>query len=141
MKDRRTSGLKATADGGDTLEPSRWRRQHGDVVPPRREVGAEAAPVARRRTVDLLGLLEANGTVTPAMRDAGRLFHADFRAATLDPLRAAPLVWLPLRAGPTETDRVADAKRRVMAALEALGGADSAAGSTMLLRLHRKGRR
>ena len=64
------------------------------------------------------------------MRDAGRLFHAQFRAAALDPLRPAPLVRIPSGgAKPTDAERAAEAKRRVMAALDALGGADSAAGS------------
>ncbi len=114
---------------GDASQPSLWRLQHGDVAPPRQDVGPEGFPAARRCAVDVLGLLEANGTVTPAMRDAGRLFHAHFRAATLDSLRAAPLVRLPGGAKLTETERVVGAKRKVMAALEVLGGADSAAGS------------
>src|SRR5215212_12279650 len=59
----------------DPSQPSPWRLQHGDVGPPQRESGPEEAPMARRRAADLLALLEANGTVTPAMRDAGRLFH------------------------------------------------------------------
>jgi hypothetical protein len=103
--------------------------QHGDVGPPRRRPDPGGNPVARRRTVDLLGRLEVNGTITAAMREAGRIFHALFRLAALDPLRVPPLLRLPRGTGPTETERVVDAKRRVMAALEALGGADSAAGS------------
>ena len=117
------------AEREDLSKPSRWRLQHGGFGPPRRDAASEEPPVARRRAADLLGRLEANGTITAEMREAGRLFHAHFRAAALDPLRAAPLVRLPPRTGPTDTERVVDAKRRVMAALQALGGADSAAGS------------
>ena len=57
--------------------------------------------------MDLLGRLEANGTIDAAMRDAGRIFHALFRAAALDPLRAAPLVRLPAGTGETLTERQA----------------------------------
>ena len=117
------------AEREDLSKPRPWRLQHGDVAPLQRKAGPEGASVAPRRAADLLALLEANGTVTPAMRDAGRLFHARFRAASLDPLRAAPLVRLCGGAGPTETERAVGAKRRVMAALDTLGGADSAAGS------------
>lgn len=129
MTRRGTPGLKPAGQREGRSEPSPWRLQHGAITPLHRGTGPDEAAVARRRTADLLGLLEANGTVTPAMRDAGRLFHADFRAAALDPLRAAPLVRIPGGTGPTETERVVGAKRKVMAALEALGGVDSAAGS------------
>ena len=116
------------AEREDLSKPSRWRLQHGGFGPPRRDAASEA-PVAPRRAADLLGRLEVNGTITAEMREAGRLFHAHFRAAALDPLRAAPLVRLPGGSKLAETERVVGAKRRVMAALDALGGADSAAGS------------
>ncbi len=113
----------------DSSQPSSWRLQHGDVVPPRREARPERVQVARRRAADLLGRLEANGTITPVMRDAGRFFHAQFRAAALDPLQAGPLVRLPAGGGDRLTERTTDARRRAMAALDALGCPDSAAGS------------
>ena len=117
------------AEREDLSKPSRWRLQHGGFGPPRRDAASEEAPVVPRRAADLLGRLEVNGTITAEMREAGRLFHAHFRAAALDPLRAAPLIRLPGGPKLAETERVVGAKRRIMAALDALGGADSAAGS------------
>jgi hypothetical protein len=118
--------------GGDAEEPphpSFWRVQHGDVAPPERDADPEGRPVLRRRAIDLLGRLEASGTIDAPMRDAGRTFHALFRAAALDPLRPAPLVRLPAGTGETLTERRLGTRRKVMAALDALGGLDSAAGS------------
>src|SRR5215211_1327326 len=92
---RRTARPKPPGDREEPPKPGPRRLQRGDLGPPSREGGPEGAPVSPRRAADLLGRLEANGTITPAMRDAGRLFHAHFRAAALDPLRAAPLVRLP----------------------------------------------
>jgi hypothetical protein len=111
--------------------PSFWRVQHGDVAPAARGPDPEGRPVVHRRAVDLLGRLEANGTIDAPMRDAGRIFHAQFRAAALDPLRPAPLVRLPAGTGETLTERRLDARRKAMAALDALGGLDSAAGSCL----------
>jgi hypothetical protein len=85
--------------------------------------------VAQRRAVGLLSRLETNGTITAAMRDAGRSFQAQFRAASLDTLRAAPLIRIDAHASDTRTERVAHARSRVTAALTALGGVQSAAGS------------
>jgi hypothetical protein len=114
----------------DLSHPSPWRLQHGDLASAQRVVNPETgASVAHRRVVDLLGRLEANGTITGAMRDAGRVFHAHFRAAALDTLRTAPLLRPPAGTGETMTERTVHARRKVMAALDALGGMDSAAGS------------
>ncbi len=127
---RRTSRpLTATSRRDDPSKPGPWRLQHGDIAPTPEADPETGAPVAHRRAVDLLGRLEANDTITGAMRDAGQIFHASFRAATLDTLRAAPLIRLPAGAGNTPTERVVHARRKVMATLEALGGVHSAAGS------------
>ena len=111
--------------------PSPWRLQHGDVAPPAPGSDLEGRPVVHRRAVDTLGALLANGTVSGAMHDAGQAFHTLFRTAALDPLRPAPLTRLPAGTGATPTERALDARRRVITALDALGGADSAAGSCM----------
>lgn len=111
-------------------QPTSWRLQHDDL--PRCEIkpptGASVR-VAQRRAVGLLSRLETNGTITAAMRDAGRSFQAQFRAAALDPLRAAPLVRIDARRSDTQTEWAENARSRVMAALIALGGVESAAGS------------
>ena len=86
------------AEREDLSKPSRWRLQHGGFGPPRREAASEQAPVARRRAADVLGRLETNGTIPAEMREAGRLFHAQFRAAALD--RCARRRWSGSMAAP-----------------------------------------
>jgi hypothetical protein len=121
---------RAAEEREDLSQPSRWRLQHGGFSEPVR--GADpgtGGPVQHRRAVDTLGTMLANGTITPPMHDAGQAFHALFRAAALDPLRPAPLVRLPAGTGETPTERALGARRKVLAALDGLGGLDSAAGS------------
>lgn len=114
----------------DLSKPSRWRLQHGGFGEPVREADPETGtPVAVRRAVDTLGLMLANGTITPAMHDAGAIFRARFRAAALDALRPMPLVRMPGGTGDTLTERQAAARAKVAAAIDALGGVDNAAGS------------
>lgn len=84
---------------------------------------------AHRRAVDTLGLMLANGTITPAMHEAGAIFRAQFRAAALDTLRATPPIRIPARTDDPLAERHVQARCKVAAALDALGGADSAAGS------------
>lgn len=111
-------------------EPSAWRLQHGGFGPPVREADPDTGlTVVHRRAIDTLAAMEANGTITPEMRTAGETFRAHFRAAALDPLRAAPLLRVPAATGETLTERAAAARQRVARAMDALGGADSPAGS------------
>lgn len=118
------------AEREDLSKPSRWRLQHGGFGEPVREADPETGtPVAVRRAVDTLGLMLANGTITPAMHDAGAVFRTQFRAAALDGLRATPLVRVPGATGDTPTERQAAARAKVAAAIDALGGVDNAAGS------------
>lgn len=121
---------RATPEREDLSKPSPWRLQHGGFGEPVRGADPETgAPVAHRRAVDTLGAMLANGTITPAMHEAGAIFRAQFRAAALDTLRAMPLLRLPAGTGDPLTERHVNARRKVAAALEALGGQDSAAGS------------
>ncbi len=131
---RATRRATPAAESEDLSMPSPWRLQHRDLAPLQPGVDSKTGErVAHRRAMDLLGRLEANGTIAADMRDAGRVFQAHFRAAALDALRAAPLLRLPPGApagtGETMTERTVHARRKVMAALNALGGMDSAAGS------------
>jgi hypothetical protein len=57
------------------------------------------------------------------------VFRTLFRSAALDGLRATSLLRLPGGGGDPMTERQATARQRVAAALDALGGHDSAAGS------------
>jgi len=114
----------------DLSKPSKWRLQHGPLGEPVREADPETGlPVVHRRTVDTLGLMLANGTITQEMHDAGAVFRRQFRVAALDQLRAMPLLRLPGGSGDSLTDRQIEAREQVARAMAALGGFDSAAGS------------
>jgi len=100
------------------------------VTPPQRIADPETGtPVAVRRAIDTLGLMLARGTIGPEMHAAGEAFRSAFRAAALDPLRAAPLLRVPAATGETLTERTAAARERVASAMDALGGPTSPAGS------------
>jgi hypothetical protein len=123
-------GKPSKAGVEDLSKPSPWRLQHGGFSEPIREADPETgSPVQHRRAVDTLGLMLANGTITPEMHDAGAQFRSLFRAAALDGLRAVPLLRVPGGSGDPLTERQAAARERVGAAMDMLGGFDSAAGS------------
>ena len=114
----------------DLSKPSPWRLQHGPVGEPVREADPDTGlPVVHRRTIDTLGQMLANGTITQEMHDAGAVFRRQFRVAALDQLRAMPLLRLPGGSGDRLTERQAKARKEVADAVTALGGFDSAAGS------------
>jgi len=114
----------------DLSRPSTWRLQHGAFSEPIREADPETGtPVLHRRAIDTLGLMLANGTITPEMHEAGCIFRTLFRSAALDGIATSQMIRL---AGATHGDvsnRQLDARRRVAEALDALGGHDSPAGS------------
>jgi hypothetical protein len=84
----------------------------------------------RHRTVDSLSTMLRAGTISRDMHDAARDFQATFIVATLDPLRAVPVLRVPgTRGEPELGDRQIDARRRVHEAMRALGGINSPAGS------------
>ena len=122
---------KAKASKRDeALGPSKWRMQHGGFSEPIREADPETGlPVVHRRTVDTLGQMLANGTITQEMHDAGAVFRRQFRVAALDQLRAMPLIRIPGGSGDSLTDRQVAAREQVAHAMMALGGFESAAGS------------
>ncbi len=114
----------------DLSKPNIWRRQHGGFTEPFRDADPDTGVVVtHRRAIDLLGMLEANGTITPVMRDAGDSFHIQFRTAALDTLGVGPMVRMPSGDASSPTERSSRARHQVSAALTALGGAASAAGS------------
>lgn len=114
----------------ESMGPSKWRLQHGGFSDPIREADPETgSPVQHRRAVDTLGMMLANGTITQQMHDAGGYFRALFRSAALDGMSKSVLVRLPGQAAHTLSDHHMDARRKIGAALDALGGHDSAAGS------------
>ncbi|MBX6376493.1 MAG: hypothetical protein IRZ13_19990 [Acetobacteraceae bacterium] len=121
---------KSKLEHENLSKPTKWRLQHGGFSEPVREADpGTGTPIAHRRAVDTLGAMLANGTITQAMHDAGAVFRAQFRAAALDTLRAMPLERIPAGTGDPLTERQVGARRKVAAALNALGGHRSAAGS------------
>ena len=119
-----------TSKPKETMGPSKWRLQHGGFSEPLRAADPETGtPVQHRRAVDTLGMMLANGTITPEMHDAGERFRILFRAASLDGLRASQLLRVPGGSGDPLTERQASSRARLAAALDALGGHGSAAGS------------
>jgi hypothetical protein len=95
-----------------------------------REKDPEGRIVVHHRTVDTLGRMLRSGTISQEMHDAARDFQAAFILAQLDPLRAIPLLRVPGSSREPELGpRQLHARRRVHAAMEALGGISSPAGS------------
>lgn len=109
--------------------PERWARGEIERLPAAiaDEQGRPARPY---RATDTLLVMERRRTITPEMRQAGEDFRAIFRAASLDPLRAPDLGRVP-RAGRDLHlgARASEARDKVWAALTALGGIHSPAGS------------
>ncbi|MBU8541898.1 DUF6456 domain-containing protein [Falsiroseomonas tokyonensis] len=114
----------------DLAKPSKWRLQHGGFSEPIREADPETgSPVQHRRAVDTLGLMLANGNITPQMHEAGCIFRTLFRSAAIDSMSTSQLIRLPGSTADRLSNRQLEARRRVLAALDALGGHDSPAGS------------
>ncbi len=123
-KRRRPARLEALAP-----TPERWAK--GDLVLlPRAIADEQGRPSRPYRAENTLVRMERQGTITAAMRQAGDDFHALFALAQLDPLAAPDLRRVPqgVRALPLSM-RAEEARRKVWAALQALGGAASPAGS------------
>ncbi|WP_270936290.1 DUF6456 domain-containing protein [Falsiroseomonas oryzae] len=120
----------ATQQREDLSKPSKWRLQHGGFSAPVREADPETgSPVEHRRAVDTLGLMLANGTITPQMHEAGQIFRTLFRSAALDDIATSQLIRLAGSTNDEMPNRQVDARRRVANAVDALGGHDSPSGS------------
>jgi hypothetical protein len=105
-------------------------RRQDSMIEPVYEADPEGRPVVHHRTVDTLGIMLRAGTMTREMHDAARDFQAQFTIARFDVVRCMPLVRMPGGSGPGDlTDAQVDARRRVGAALDVLGGLGSPAGS------------
>ena len=109
------------------IKPHKVRGRQLEEV---REVDPDGRIVVHHRTVDTLGKMLRAGTITQEMHDAARTFQADFAVASLDPIRATPTLRMPgIGREPDLNERQIDARRRVHAAMQALGGINSPAGS------------
>jgi hypothetical protein len=103
--------------------------RQNDVMEPVYEADPDGRSVVHHRTVDTLGIMLRAGTITKDMHDAARDFQAQFTVARFDVVRCMPLIRLPGNGPGDLTDAQVDARRRVGAALDALGGLGSPAGS------------
>jgi hypothetical protein len=121
---------RSMASAEDLSRPSKWRLQHGDVSAPVRDADPETGrPVEHRRAVDTLGMMLANGTITSQMHEAGQIFRTLFRCAALDGMRTTQLLRVAGGSSDPLTERQSSARAKIGAALDTLGGHDSAAGS------------
>jgi hypothetical protein len=120
----------ATPRRDDLSKPTAWRLQHGSFHPPSYDTDPDTgATVAHRRAVDSISLMLTNGTITREMRDAGVIFRELFRTAALDRMATSQLERIAGGGIDVLSVRQADARHRITAAMEALGGHDSPAGS------------
>lgn len=125
----RTKAKRARRE--DMMAPAPERLARGEVERlPTAIADEQGRPARPYRTTDTLLVMERRGTITPAMRQAAEDFRATFRAASLDPLRAPDLNRVP-RAGrdPDLGERAGQLREKVWAAMTALGGIHSPAGS------------
>lgn len=121
---------RSRAEGEDLSKPSKWRLQHGGFSEPMRVADPETGtPVQHRRAVDTIGQMLINGTITAQMHDAGEIFRGLFRAACFDSMSTSQLLRIPGTRVDTLSPLQVDARRRVAAALDVLGGHESPCGS------------
>ena len=132
---RTTPGQTATNAKIDDSTPPQGAQAPSGSASPRRSAGAgvrgrsEGRPVVHHRVVDTLGRMRKAGTINDGMHDAARDFQASFTIASYEPLVCLPLDGVPGTGSRAElTDTQLDARRRVMRALDALGGIGSPAG-------------
>jgi hypothetical protein len=126
----RRKARRGGAVGEDLSRPSKWRLQHGGFSEPIREADPETGtPVLHRRAVDTLGLMLANGTITPEMHEAAEIFRRLFRIACFDGMATSQLLRIPGAGKDMLSTLQLDARCRIAAALDALGGHDSPGGS------------
>lgn len=114
------------------VEPSPERRAHGRVTRAEQQIADSRGDIGQPfRAEGLLAQLERRGAITPQERHAGEEFHRLFRMAALDPLRAtdASRVYV-VGALPIGINHGSEyARRKLNAALDALGGHGSRAAS------------
>ena len=121
-----------TSKPKETMAPSKWRLQHGGFSEPIRAADPDTGtPVQHRRAMDAIGMMLANGTITPQMHEAGSIFRTLFRSASLDGIATTQFVRLGGGTAEALSGRQVDARRRVAGAMDALGGHGSPAGSAV----------
>lgn len=124
--------MKAKQIEADEIAPTRERIGHGDIERYDHAIADDAGrPVQPFRSVDTLMMMERRRTITPVMRQAGEKFRELFHRASLDALRAADVGRVPSGRYLADAMSVSQeqARRKVWAALQPLGGIASPAGS------------
>jgi hypothetical protein len=105
-------------------------RRPDDVLEPVYEADPDGRPVVHHRTVDTLGLMLRAGTISQEMHDAARDFQAQFTIACYDTLVCMRFQRDSAKGNRAElTETQIDARCPVDAAMDALGGLGSPAGS------------
>ena len=119
--------------GDSELGPTPERIRHGGIERLDRAIADEAGRPARPfRANDTLNQMLRRNSITPAMFQAAEDFRALFHRASLDPLRVPDLARV--RGGERLAElplslRQEEARRKVWAALQILGGIASPAGA------------
>jgi hypothetical protein len=112
----------------------------GDVIPLSggrqaewsREASGEHAGNEHFRTIDTLGTMMKNGTITAEMHDAGQDFSATFVIAQLSGPNVPSFDRIPGgQWRDSMTERVAFARKRIGEAMDAVGGIGSPGGSAV----------
>ena len=129
---RRVNAVEANTRSADV---DRVAVNHGGNTGDHRFAGGgdpeTGQPVTHRRIIDTLGQMLANGSICPAMHEAGCMFRTQFRAAMLDGMRVSALVRVSGGSGDGLTERQAAARHRVADVLSLFGGTDTACGSCL----------
>ena len=121
---------RTTVPSEDLSKPSKWRLQHGGFDEGVRGTDPDTGtPILHRRAVDSLGVLLANGSITPHMHEAGELFRAVFQRAALDRVRTMPMIRIPGGRADLVSESQTVARERVARAMTHLGGFGSPSGS------------
>jgi len=131
---KRGRGRAAPARRSDGIagvgSPQGPNRQPGRDFEEVRERDPDGRIVVHHRTVDMLQRMLQSKRINEAMHSAAREFQTNFTIANLDPLRALPVLRVPAPRGEVDlNERQLHARRRVLEAVQALGGISSPAGS------------
>ena len=113
----------------DLSKPTQWRLQHGGFDRCHDTDPETGIVVTHHRSVDTLGMMLTNGTITQEMHDAGQLFRSLFRSAAFDSMSTSQILRVPGTRVDTLSTLQVDARRKITEALDALGGHASPAGS------------
>ena len=112
------------------MTPTPERRRHDRVTRDAETLADSAGAIGLPYRVEgLLGRLERHGDISAGQRHAGEEFARLFALAHLDPIRAADMVHGDRTGSAAAVHGSERARRKVLAALDALGGQASPCGT------------